>query len=223
MVDAIKNDPAFDYLKFANKAERLVLKSPRDVIELQRLDAYIAGRRNVLFVNLRPLWDAYISNNQYGAVDAIDALVSEKISELLNGLSADWAVVICPFNPDTYGFSDFSSFSKVIRKLNFTRDHYVIEYEPGIAVMLQLLAKCSHVLAMRFHACIFAFSRNINVYGLDYQVGGKGKVANLFEEQGSDNWSNICAIDVERIRTWLDSSKQDTEDQVFFKCAPSES
>jgi len=206
-ITKIEQDPAFDYLNFS-KSILTSTSTDRELLELRNLDKYISGRDRVLFVNLRPLWSAYISEDEGSSAEEVDLMVSEKISSIINSLPNEWAVVFCPFNPDTYGFSDFSSFSGVIQKLNTSRDYYVIEYEPGISFMLKLLSRCTHLLAMRFHACIFGLANNINVYGLDYQIGGTGKVANLFQINENTNWANITNITPKEITSWLNSNSK---------------
>lgn len=200
----VDRDPAFDYLDYCRSILVQVGYTARERIELSLLDDYISVREKVLFINLRPIWSAYATKDNEGNVERIVDDLTRHITTVLNSLDRSWAIVFIPFNPDTYGFSDFSSFYQVIKGVSPDRDYYVVEYEPGVPMMLDMLGRCTHLLAMRFHACIFGLSSGRNVYGIDYQVGGLGKVAGLFDSIGNKNVKNVAALDESTIREWLD-------------------
>jgi len=199
----VDQDPAFDYLHYYRFMLPQINYSARERTELSSLKDYIAGREKVLFVNLRPIWSAYATKGSEGSVGRIVDSMTRNVTSVINQLGAEWAVVFIPFNPDTYGFSDFSSFYQVVKGVLPSRDYYVVEYEPGVPIMLDMLGQCTHLLAMRFHACIFGLSSGLDVYGIDYQVGGRGKVAGLFDSLGSTNVSNVSELDEPTIRGWL--------------------
>ncbi|MEB3901401.1 polysaccharide pyruvyl transferase family protein [Pseudomonas putida] len=203
-IHEIGRDPAFDYLDYTKNLVGSLTYSARDRLEITSLDSYVSGRENVLYVNLRPIWSAYASKGSESSVAGVVDQAVLNITSFLNSLNSDWGVVFIPFNPDTYGFSDFSSFYDVIKGLNSDRDYYLVEYEPGVPLMLEMLERCSHLLAMRFHACIFGISMNKKVYGIDYQVGGKGKVAGLFQSLSDKNYSNICSLSKTDLTSWIE-------------------
>lgn len=206
VIHKVGRDPAFDYLDYSRNLVGTLNYTARDRMEISSLDEYIAGRSKVLYVNLRPIWSAYATSGSEGSVAIVVERSVQHLRSFINGLDAEWAVVFIPFNPDTYGFSDFSSFYDVSRGLVPDRDYYVVEYEPGVPLMLEMLERCTHLLAMRFHACIFGLSSGKNVYGIDYQVGGKGKVAGLFESLGNSNFSNIGHLDEISLIQWVERS-----------------
>lgn len=206
VIHKVDRDPAFDYLDYSRGLVGALNYTVRDRAEISSLDTYISGRSKVLYVNLRPIWSAYASSGSEGRVSKVVEQSVEQLTSFINGLDSDWAVVFIPFNPDTYGFSDFSSFYDVLVGLKPERDHYVVEYEPGVPLMLEMLARCTHLLAMRFHACIFGLSSGKNVYGIDYQVGGKGKVAGLFESVANPDFSNIEYLDATSLVHWVERS-----------------
>ncbi|MCT8166641.1 polysaccharide pyruvyl transferase family protein [Pseudomonas sp. HD6421] len=203
-IEKVGRDPAFDYLDYYRNLVGGLNYSARERGEISALDDYIADRQKVLFVNLRPIWSAYALKGTEGTVSSVVERSVAELSEFVNGLDKEWAVVLIPFNPDTYGFSDFSSFYDLVAQISPSRDFYTVEYEPGVPLMLELLARCTHLLAMRFHACIFGISSGKDVYGIDYQIGGKGKVAGLFESIQSDNYSNVGALTAGNLRHWVE-------------------
>lgn len=206
-VDRVAQDPAFDYLEYSKSVIVQGRYSSRENFEISSLDSYIAGRSKVLYVNLRPIWSAYATKDSESTVDDIVSNVLDSVASTINSLDSSWAVVFIPFNPDTYGFSDFSSFYQVIKRLNSERDYYVVEYEPGVPLMLDMLSRSSHLLAMRFHACIFGLSIDRNVYGIDYQIGAPGKVAALFDGLCNVQYQNVSALDKVSMLRWLDNTE----------------
>lgn len=206
IIHKVIRDPAFDYLDYSRNLVGTLNYTARDRAEISSLDKYIAGRGRVLYVNLRPIWSAYATSGSEGSVTTVVEQSVQHLKSFINRLGAEWAIVFIPFNPDTYGFSDFSSFYDVFRGLAPERDYYVVEYEPGVPLMLEMLERCTHFLAMRFHACIFGLSSGKNVYGIDYQIGGKGKVAGLFESLGNFNFSNIGYLDESSLIQWVERS-----------------
>jgi len=55
--------------------------------------------------------------------------------------------------------------------------------DPDIDALLYLLRNLDMVLAMRFHACIFAMSQGRPTIGIDYDIGAGGKVLQLFRDR----------------------------------------
>jgi polysaccharide pyruvyl transferase WcaK-like protein len=59
--------------------------------------------------------------------------------------------------------------------------------------VLALLRRARLVIAMRFHAAIFALSQEVSCVGVDYQFGRVGKVGELFDERGAG--ASVVAAD----------------------------
>jgi polysaccharide pyruvyl transferase WcaK-like protein len=53
--------------------------------------------------------------------------------------------------------------------------------------VLHLLDGLDLAVAMRFHASVFAFARGLPALGIDYSVGGRGKVGDLYRDRGLEN------------------------------------
>ena len=59
-------------------------------------------------------------------------------------------------------------------------DHKIIACGNGVDAVLALLRGLDAAVTMRFHASVFALSQQVPAIGIDYQVGGIGKVGELF-------------------------------------------
>lgn len=198
----IKNagDPAFDYLETRGRGDRL--GSKREFAFVDRLVSAQSIKK--VGVNLRPLWGKYsdgktdLNMTMQKALDSI----AEGIESFSSSSADEVEVYLFSMNPDSFGFSDLLpalELHKRLGKYGIT-SHLWFE-EPGVDSLLEFIKEMGIVLSMRFHGCIFALSQNgDNVIGLDYQVGGKGKIFELFDDRGaSGSVINVADINSRKL------------------------
>lgn len=180
---SVDRDPAFDYLDF--KPDKVL---PLKARERQFLETITSASGTVrIGINLRSLWGKYSSDS------SIDLAVVERnlLEAVVNSVSAlnregfQCEVFYFSMNSDLYGFSDFIPGNRLRALMEAAGQPVTIWHEEsGIDGMVQFLEKMSVVISMRFHGCIFALSQNhSNVIGIDYQIGSKGKVSELFVDR----------------------------------------
>ena len=105
------------------------------------------------------------------------------------------AVIFFPMNADQYGFSDLTIAAKLRRQLDGV-EYRIWHAEPGVDAVICFLRRVDVVVAMRFHACIFALSQSRPTLALDYSLRGVGKVGRLMQERGvGHNVATITAIE----------------------------
>ena len=105
------------------------------------------------------------------------------------------AVLFFPMNADQYGFSDLTIAAKLRRQLDGV-EYRVWHAEPGVDAVICFLQRVHVVVAMRFHACIFALSQHRPTLALDYSLRGMGKVGRLMQERGlAHEVVSVTAID----------------------------
>jgi polysaccharide pyruvyl transferase WcaK-like protein len=74
-------------------------------------------------------------------------------------------------------------------------DFRVWEADASLDGVVALLRRLDLVIAMRFHAAIFALSQQRRVIGIDYRVGERDKVGALLEDFGqSENCARIDQV-----------------------------
>lgn len=180
----VTDDPAFDYLATREQPTRIRL------IERQRIDEATTHESPTVRVgiNLRPLWRKYFSCSPAEAERTFDAML-ENIAEAmaqLEGTEDRPAPTFIAFamNADHYGFSDLHAAYRLGDRVSSTVDYRVVECELGVDAAIHLIERFDIMLAMRFHACIFGLSRGIPTLGIDYQLGGRGKIADLLSSRG---------------------------------------
>ncbi|MEQ5767638.1 polysaccharide pyruvyl transferase family protein [Halomonas sp. H33-56] len=187
----LKSDPAFDYLEYRRKS---LVSTKSDENKIVVKDSMIS-----VAINLRPLWAKY----SFSPSKNLEELQKEYIVELSQFLkmfydenNGNVNFSFFPMNADQYGMSDFDvaydlrdEMGHLGMKLNIWHE------EPGVDEAMEFLRKQDLVVAMRFHACIFALSINKNnVISLDYQVGKDGKVTDVMRAH-SENLDGIFRID----------------------------
>jgi polysaccharide pyruvyl transferase WcaK-like protein len=187
---AVDRDPALDYL-----ADREVLTklAPHEVAALDALLDGAAGPR--IGINLRPLWHKYGATADRRA--AVQAELLDRVAQGMRLASQDGGTwprfVFFPMNADQYGGSDLDMASALAERLaGAPVDFAVFETEPGPDALVALLRRLDGVIAMRFHAVLFALSQQLPVVGLDYSLGEPGKVDELFRELGRPG--RVCNI-----------------------------
>lgn len=163
-------DPAFDYLDLYGRM-------------------FPVKKRNgtkIIGVNLRPTWKKYILEDQNIEVSSIDdILVNYFILYIKNNPNNIYHLV--SLNSDQFGFSDLNLLSRIKHEFLYDDHVVLIEKELSIAQLCETLDLCDTFISMRFHGCIFGLARGCKVVGLDYTLGGKGKVNELLEEFGNDD------------------------------------
>jgi len=182
-VEAIATrDPAFDYLSSRANLSKITEK------EMDTLNALLSktdGRR-LVGINLRPLWHKYARNMSSEQVRKTEEgflrHLAEGMKRYSDAIGGKVSYVFFPMNADQFGFSDFEVAYKLQDFLDDSIDFRVWEIEPGVDAVLYLLRRLDAVVAMRFHACIFSLSQQVPTIGIDYSLGTRGKVGELFED-----------------------------------------
>ncbi len=87
-------------------------------------------------------------------------------------------------NADQYGFSDLNASYELVGRLGDEVEWRICEVELGVDGVIDLMRRLDAVVAMRFHAAIFALSQQATTLGIDYDLAGRGKVGQLFTEMG---------------------------------------
>jgi polysaccharide pyruvyl transferase WcaK-like protein len=100
--------------------------------------------------------------------------------------------VFFPMNAVQFGMSDLDAAALIHKRLGARADFRVWEADPDVDDILYLLCRMDCVVAMRYHAAIFALSQNLPVLGIDYPGAG-AKVERLFQDLGQH--ANVCGMD----------------------------
>ncbi len=175
-------DPAFDYLNLLSSDLSVDIA---DEIEINNLLLKQDGQK-IMLLNLRPLWYRYGRDTTFD----FDSFLNE-VASVIDFLSQQNVItVFIPMNADQYGFSDLEVSYTLKEKIKKDSLFRIWETEATINSLVYILRKCDFSLCMRFHAAIFSLSQNILTFGIDYSLGGKGKVRTLF----SKNPSNCLSI-----------------------------
>ena len=193
----VGRDPAFDYL--ATRGRELTRLPERDRQWIERLVAKAEGRV-VVGVNLRPirhLFTAGVSRAQRAqytrAVEArFEARCAEGLRRFHQGSPAPPCFIFFPMNAIQFGMSDLRSAYRLARALGGAVDFRVWEGDASLDGVVALLRRVDIVIAMRFHAAIFALAQERRVIGIDYRVGARDKVGALLEDAGQ---SENCTPD----------------------------
>jgi polysaccharide pyruvyl transferase WcaK-like protein len=201
----VTRDPAMDYLATRGELTRL---TGRERAEIQHALERPSDTR-VIGVNVRPFWHKYAPHSQ-SEVQVLEGRFLEQLAEgLAAGTSGDARVRYVGFamNADQYGFSDLSALGRLAGLASSDLDLRVLEIEFGVDGVLHLLRQLDGVVAMRFHACVFAIAEGVPVFGLDYAIGGPGKVGTLFQESGRGG--DVVGVDEfqpKDLREWLNTT-----------------
>jgi len=176
---SVTEDPAFDYLATRRMPDKI------GAWERESIDRVLDGEESCRYIgiNLRPLWNKYY--------DCLSEEAEARYERMLDQLSTAMAQIACEseaspvrfvgfaMNADQYGFSDFDAAFRLEDRLAPSVDFRLLECELGVDGVLHLMDRLDGLIAMRFHAVIFGLSRSLPTLGIDYQVGGRGKVADL--------------------------------------------
>jgi polysaccharide pyruvyl transferase WcaK-like protein len=96
-------------------------------------------------------------------------------------------------NSDQYGFSDLGLAYRLQKLLPAGFPLAVWETEPDVDAVTGFLGRMDAVVAMRFHAGIFALAAGVPTIGIDYSHGRPGKVSELFA--GLNLGQSVCRVD----------------------------
>jgi len=182
----VRDDPAFAYLKSRGRGEAALTRlSARDRRDVAALLEGAEGKFRV-GINLRPirhLWSP--RGKQASRMAELQCL--DRLAQALVALSEKFPVrfIFFPMNPIQLGGSDLQSAWQLHKLLDRRADFRVWQGDPEIDGLLHLLRELDAVVAMRFHACIFAMSQGLPVLGIDYYPHAGGKVEALFNDRAA--------------------------------------
>ena len=192
-------DPAFDYIESRTESNGSLLHqqgNSKIFSSLESKDTLKIG------LNLRPFWQKYVFSQQ-NSLDLQNLFLlslADALGSVFQTLHSPVRFYFFPMNSDQYGFSDLQIAYQLKRLLPLDFPLNIWETEPDVDELIQFIRKMDAVVAMRFHAAIFALSQNIPVLGIDYAFGRSGKVSKLFKENGHDKY--ICRVDTFH-RDWM--------------------
>lgn len=204
-----KRDPAFDYLD--TRRETLTRIPPAEIGEM---DAILEGTdgRPVIGVNVRPIRPEYTE----GAGDRdpaeytrwVEARFEQRLADGMKQYHAQSATKPCfifyPMNAIQFGLSDLRSAYRIKRLIGGEVDFRIWEADVSLDGVVAFLRRIDLVIAMRFHAAIFALSQGLPVIGIDYRIGKRDKVAALLEDFGhSDRCLRIDQVTEEWVAAQL--------------------
>lgn len=179
----IAPDPAFDYLASRTDLDRL----PAD--DVAAIDALLADTKGALTVgiNLRPTHDDWLN-----LPDLDDPQVDPKLLAGLGRALVAFAeasarpvtYVFFPMNAIQLGMSDITAACALRRVLPATIDLRLWQGDPSLDGVLHLLRRLDAVVAMRFHAAIFAESQGKSPIGIEFFPPPGGKITQLFATLG---------------------------------------
>jgi len=201
----LAGDPAFDYL--ATRGPALTRVRERDMVWIERLLHDTAGRV-LVGVNLRPirhLWTVGVPRAKRPAYTRfVEARFEERCAEGLRLFHQRSPVpptfIFFPMNAIQFGMSDLRSAYRLARALRGEVDFRVWQGDASLDGVVALLRRLDIVIAMRFHAAIFALAQGRRVIGIDYRVGAPDKVAALLRDAGQG--LNCCRVD-QMAAEWL--------------------
>ena len=201
----IGHDPAFDYLKTREPA---LTRFPD--FERPQLEALLEGvdGRPLVGINIRPIGHLYaeppagLSKKEFTAqvVDRFERELAQAINDYVEDSGTDPCFIFFPMNAIQFGMSDLKSAWRIMRHLKPGVDVRMWQADASLDGVVDLLRKMDVVIAMRFHAAIFALSQGCDVIGIDYVIGKKDKVNAVLTDAGKGE--NVCRIDDMRA-PWL--------------------
>jgi polysaccharide pyruvyl transferase WcaK-like protein len=193
----VGRDPAFDYLE--TRQTDLTRLPERDREWIERLLRDTEGRLKV-GLNLRPIRHVFTEGasaaGKIAHTRGVEAHFEEQLAEAMRRFhqasSAPPCFVFYPMDATHAGSSDLRSAYRIRRLLRGDVDFRVWESTPSIDGVVSLLRRLDIVIAMRFHATIFALAQRCPVVGIDYRPGKRDKVAALLDDFGlSENCQRI--------------------------------
>ena len=200
----VGRDPAFDYLESRTEPNRY---SDDDAAWIERLLAGTEGRR-LIAINLRPIREMFTEGVEAArraeytrqVEDRFEGQLAEAMQRYAGESEVPVTFLYVCMNSIQFGSSDLRSAYRVQRHLPSDVDYRVWEGDPTIDGVLTLLRRVDAVIAMRFHANIFAISQGRPVVGIDYRPGKRDKVDALHRDRGTIE--DVSRID-EMTSEWL--------------------
>ncbi len=194
----VGRDPAFDYLE--TRGPELTRLPERDRTSIERLLEGTEGRTTV-GINIRPIHSLFTlgasASRRAEYTRFIESRFEERFAEGLRRFKPEGGGKPCfiffPMNAIQFGSPDLRSAYRIARILRRDVDFRIWEDDASLDGVVALLRRMDLVIAMRFHAAIFALSQNRRTIGIDYRVGGRDKVAALLGDFGHSE--NCCRID----------------------------
>jgi len=207
----IGRDPAFDYLD--SRPEQLTKVTDEDQRWIDRMLEGTEGRL-VIGINLRPIRAMFTvgapADQKVEHTRRIVARFEQRLGEAMVRFAEvsdkPPCYVYYSMNSIQFGSPDLRCAFELLRHCGTKIDYRIWQADPGIDAVVALLRRLDLVIAMRFHANIFALSQGVPTIGIDYRPGKKDKVAALHQDRGTiDQVSRIdeMTVDwmVERLRT----------------------
>jgi polysaccharide pyruvyl transferase WcaK-like protein len=141
-------------------------------------------------------------------VDKFEREFAKGITEYAAQSKTSPCFIFFPMNAIQFGSSDLKSAWRIMRHLGPDIDFRLWEADASLDGVVSLLRKLDVVIAMRFHAAIFALSQGKKVIGIDYVIGKRDKVAAVLSDAGfPDNVTRIDQLEaswlVEKLTTLL--------------------
>jgi polysaccharide pyruvyl transferase WcaK-like protein len=207
----IGRDPAFDYLE--SRGSVLTRMSELDRLWLDDLFHGVEGR-SVVGINIRPIRHEYTTTaGRQGCAKytrLVESRFEQSLAEAVQLYSRQAATeprfIFFPVNAIQFGLSDLRSAYRIKRLVGEDVDFRIWEADASLDAIVALMRRLDAVIAMRFHAAIFALSQQRPVIGIDYRVGKRDKVAALLSDFDQ---SQYCARIDEVSAEWLCESLMD--------------
>ena len=193
----VGRDPAFDYLE--TRPAQLTRLPELDRRGVEHLLQGTAGRL-LVGVNLRPIRHLYTvgaagqDRAQYTRVieSRFEQRFAEGLRQFARAAAGQPCFIFFPMNAIQFGLSDLRSAYRIQRLLGNDVALRIWESDASLEGVVALLRRLDIVIAMRFHATIFALAQGRPVIGIDYRIGTRDKVAALLSDVGqSRNCSRI--------------------------------
>lgn len=196
-------DPAFDYLASRAKLKKYSIRLDHLIKKKLTFD----DDKNLIGLNLRPLWSKFISKNN-SEINVKNEMF-KLLDYLFNNCPDNFLFVYIPFNTDHYGFSDLDIiYDYKYANENKTLPLVIVDEELGTEDMISLIKLMTSLIAMRFHACIFGSALKIPVLGIDYDlISDKGKVKGLYENKKIHYLNSLKNLDFKVINEFLNKNQ----------------
>ncbi len=194
----VRQDPAFDYL--ATRAPQALKLSDRDQAGVRWLLDGADGRM-LIGLNLRPIRHEFTPGKGMSERLALTRMVEERFEQRLaealvrfhDASEKPPRIVFFPMNAIQFGMSDLRSAYRIQRLLPPRVDFRIWEDDASLDAVVSLVRRLDAVIAMRFHAAIFALSQGRPTIGIEYRIGRKDKVTGLLAD--ADMSANCAGIE----------------------------
>jgi polysaccharide pyruvyl transferase WcaK-like protein len=201
----VGRDPAFEYL--AARPAELTRLSHADRRWIDRLLDGTEGRPRI-GVNIRPIRHLYTVGAGGADADAFtratesrfEAQLAQALRRFHDEVEPKPCFVFYPMNAIQFGLSDLRSAYRIARCLRGNVEFRVWEGDASVDGVVALLRRLDIIVAMRFHATIFALAQERPVIGIDYRIGKRDKVASLL---GDFEQNENCTRIDELTADWL--------------------